>query len=308
MTGARVALEGASLVALASLVKALLSHSADINAADASGRTPALACIVNGQLEALKVLLAADPPPRLDARCKQSGLSPLAAVCVVGSPEMRGLVVTAADEQGLSYLAGQESRAARTSVLMDKIVSKVEAEAERLDLQEQDDDHERTTAAILLMELGIVEGDPPAAGQTATQACVERLEGVLKLDGSSNPLEAAVVRLFDHAPAVHRKAWASEPLVNSTDRAVLLSLQAAASAEEEERPLLAQMAEPYLARAAGSKSWLVSPECHRFNTVCLRPLQRLFSCAIPSSAALQAIVDLKMPVVEVNSQAICVRL
>lgn len=36
------------------------------------------------------------------------------------------------------------------------------------------------------------------------------------------------------------------------------------------------------------------------STVCLRPLQRLFSCAIPTAEALQAIVNLDMPVVEVG--------
>jgi hypothetical protein len=149
------------------------------------------------------------------------------------------------------------------AALMDRIVSKVDAEAERLDLPEQDDDSERTTAAILLMELGVVEG-PPAAGQTATSACVQRLERMLEESAAGrNPLELAVERVLDRAPAVHRKAWASESLVNSDDRAVLLSLQAAASAEDS-RPLLAHMPEPYLARAAGSESWLVSPECHRF--------------------------------------------
>lgn len=123
----------------------------------------------------------------------------------------------------------------------------------------------------MLMELGIVEGGPPAAGQTATQACVERLERMLEegvgqtamVKCCNNPLEMAVLRLFEHAPAVHRKAWAKESLVNSDDRAVLLSLLASASGEES-RPLLARMAEPYLARAAGSKTWMVSPECHRF--------------------------------------------
>lgn len=145
---------------------------------------------------------------------------------------------------------------------MDRIVSKVDAEAERLDLPEQDDDSERTTAAILLMELGIVEG-LPVPGQTATNACVQRLEHMLESAAGRNPLEIAVERVLDHAPAVHRKAWASESLVNSDDRAVLLSLQAAASAEDS-RPLLARMPEPYLARAAGSETWLVSPECHRF--------------------------------------------
>ena len=100
--------------------------------------------MINGHLQALRVLLAADPPPRLDARCQQSGLSPLAAACMVGSEEMSNLVGKAASEQGLMHLAAQEQKAARTCVLMDKIVSKVEAEAERLDLPEQDDDHERT--------------------------------------------------------------------------------------------------------------------------------------------------------------------
>ena len=98
---------------------------------------------------------------------------------------------------------------------------------------------------------------------------MQRLEymlGHLEEDATndvSNPLEMAVRKLMDHAPAVHRKAWISEHLVNSVDRAVLLSLQAAASAEDT-RPLLARMPEPFLARAAGSETWLVSPECHRF--------------------------------------------
>ena len=113
---ARVALEQAPLAGLASLVDSLLGARADVNAMDEFGRTPALACIVNGQLEALKILLASDPPPRLDARCKQSGLSPLAAVCVMGSSlEMSRLVESAACEQGLRYLAVEERRAANTS-------------------------------------------------------------------------------------------------------------------------------------------------------------------------------------------------
>ena len=154
------------------------------------------------------------------------------------------------------------------AAFMDKIVSKVEAEAERLDVLQPDEDSERTTAALLLMELGIVEGGPPADGQTASSACMQRLERMLALQdrssssGLSNPLETAVGRLLEYAPAVHRKAWESESLVNADDRAVLLSLQAASSAEA--RPLLVQMGEPYLARAKGSETWLVSPECHRF--------------------------------------------
>ncbi len=267
---ARVALGEASLAGLASLVETLLEARAEVNVADQCGRTPALACIVNGQMEALKVLLGSDPVPRLDARCRKSGLSPLAAACVMGSSEMSHLVETAANAQGLMHLMAEERRAANTCVLMDIIVTNVEAEAERLDLPEHDDDSERTTAAILLMKLGIVDGDAPATGQTATSACMLRLERMLEhleedatSSDFSNPLEMAVLKLLDHAPAVHRKAWASENLVNSDDRAVLLSLQAAASAEET-RPLLAQMPEPFLARAAGSESWLVSPECHRF--------------------------------------------
>jgi hypothetical protein len=35
------------------------------------------------------------------------------------------LVISAAERQGLRYLEGEESRAAKTSALMDKIVSKV---------------------------------------------------------------------------------------------------------------------------------------------------------------------------------------
>ena len=267
---ASVALEEAPLAGLTSLVETLLEARADINAADHYGRTPALACIVNGQVEVLKVLLASDPAPRLDARCGKSGLSPLAAACMMGSSETNHLVETAANAQGLMHLAAEERRAANTCVLMDKIVSKVEAEAERLDLPEHDEDSERTTAAILLMELGIVDGDAPVIGQTATSACVLRLERMLERleedatsSDFSNPLEMAVRRLMDYVPAVHRKAWLSEHLVNSNDRAVLLSLQAAASAEDT-RPLLAQMPEPFLARAAGSERWLVSPECHRF--------------------------------------------
>lgn len=147
---------------------------------------------------------------------------------------------------------------------MDKIISKVENEAERLDLVDQDEDSERTTAAILLMELDIVEFGLPATGQTATDACIQRVERMLDSEdtGSSNPLEIAVRTVLENAPDVHRKAWASESFVNIDDQAVLVSLQAAASGES--RPLLTQMAEPYLARAAGSESWLVSPECHRF--------------------------------------------
>lgn len=113
---ARVALEQAPLAGLASLVESLLRARADVNTADECGRTPALACVVNGQLEALKVLLASDPSPRLDARCKHSGLSPLAAVCVMGSGlEMSRLVESAAGEQGLRHLAVEERRAANTS-------------------------------------------------------------------------------------------------------------------------------------------------------------------------------------------------
>lgn len=39
--------------------------------------------------------------------------------------------------------------------------------------------------------------------------------------------------------------------------------------------------------------------CH-CSTVCLRPLQRLFSCATPTAEALQAIVDLNMDVLEIG--------
>ena len=64
--------------------------------------------------------------------------------------------------------------------------------------------------------------------------------------------------------------------------------------------MLAAMAEPQIARAAGSSRWLVAPECHRFNQLCLRPLMRLFSCAIPTESSLRAIVALGMGVVELG--------
>lgn len=65
-------------------------------------------------------------------------------------------------------------------------------------------------------------------------------------------------------------------------------------------PLLSRTAEPFIARAEGSADWLVAPECHRLNQLCLRPLQRAFSCAIPSDEALSAIAALRRPFVEIG--------
>eukprot|EP01046_Picozoa_sp_COSAG06_P038902 COSAG06_NODE_4537_length_4166_cov_34.424391_3_plen_361_part_00 len=114
-SGTRAAV--AAVPGLAGIVADLLHYGADPNAADSFGRTPALACVITAQLEALRVLLEHNvAPARLDLRCKQSGLTALGAAFMLASeyPRVAQLVETAAAAQGgrVQKLAQQEKKAA----------------------------------------------------------------------------------------------------------------------------------------------------------------------------------------------------
>jgi hypothetical protein len=222
------------------------------------------------------VLLSAVPPPDLLLRPREEGmrLSPLGASFAQGSDAVRGLVAAAAGRAGLGELAEQERLAHGCSALLDAVVARAEVlEGEAALRGEDAADHEATCARATLDVLGI---DPAV---------------------EASPLARAVHELYLRAPRVHRKAWRRPADVSPADHEVLASLHASA---EDGRPMLAKHPEPFVARAAGSAGWLVSPECHRLNQLCLRPLQRVYSCGIPTDASLAALAALGTPLAELG--------
>ena len=259
----------ASGEALATKVRALLSNH-PVDAQDADGRCAALMCVLKGEDSALQALLV-EGSARVDLRCLIPGeaLTPLAAAFSHGTPAAKSLILAASERAGLSALAAQEQRAAATSDLMNAICDRVDAADPACRETEGD---EALCAAALLELLGI----SPAAELA---------------------LETAVTQLYAGAPDVFSKAWRRRGSVAAgVDLEVLRSLQGHA----EDAPLLVRMGEPYIARAAGSESWWVAPEAHRFNQLCMRPLQRVFGDAIPTEGALAAVAGLGLQVLELG--------
>lgn len=261
-------------IGVASVVREMLRLRADAGAQDCQGRSALLACVLCDEEEASKAILheaasaeAAAELLQLRARTPGCALTPLAAAVVHGSPGVLSLVLEAAAACGLAELATQERLAAEASDMMDAICDRVEAAA-----LAGEGDHERACAAATLELLAINTDE-------------------------DNPLLLAVTELLRRAPLVCRKAWSHASDVAPLDLEVLRSLRGRAA---DGRPLLLRLGEPYLARAAGKASWHVAPECHRFNQLCLRPLQRMFGNAIPTVQAISAIAVLGMPIVELG--------
>lgn len=109
----------------------------------------------------------------------------------------------------------------------------------------------------------------------------------------------ALQTVLEKAPRVFLKAWKKLDDVSEHDRIIAQELHDRGG--DESIPLFARLPEPYVARASPKrKAWFVLPETHRFNTLLMRPLQRAFSNAVPLLPALDAIVDLHVPVVEMG--------
>ena len=271
---------------LASMIASLLHNGAEVDATDQHGRTPVLLCVLLNEHLALNHLL--DHRPDLLLRPTAIGMiraSPLGAAFAQGSSEaVRNLMENAAVTASLGELATQERLAADMSVFMDRVISR----ADLLVCSDPDDDYEAACALAVLTELGISMD----VGYTAGEASASGV-GVLE-----NPLEAAFVALHAMAPLVARKAWRHERDVSEADLEVLRSLHC--MVEADGHPLLSKQPEPFIARCAGSSMWMIAPECHRFNATCIRPLQRLYSCGVPTEAALVAVASLGLPVVEMG--------
>lgn len=242
-------------VARAQFVRELLARGAHVDSVDTLGRTATLCCVLQGEHRALRWLCAASPPPNLLQRGGQAATSPLGAAYANGCPRVIAIIEEAAARCGLSHLASQERAAAEMSALMDALCDRMEEELVAGGGEGDDGGY----APLLLEQLG------------------------LSSELRTNPLERARDDLCERMPLVHRKGWRQRADLTDPDLEIVRSLHAVGAADG--RPMLCRLAEPYIARAAGAASWLVTPECHRFNQLCFRPLQRRFSCGAPASAA-----------------------
>eukprot|EP00929_Paragymnodinium_shiwhaense_P082173 TRINITY_DN43223_c0_g1_i1.p1 TRINITY_DN43223_c0_g1~~TRINITY_DN43223_c0_g1_i1.p1 ORF type:complete len:738 (+),score=147.80 TRINITY_DN43223_c0_g1_i1:115-2328(+) len=267
-------LDGVKADAVADVVGWLLKAKADASLCDREGRSAALGCVMTGNAAALQAVLNTSSEEQakllqLRATTPGNALTPLAAAFVYDSSEVQACVQRVATSCGLAELARQERLAAEMTEMLNTITDKLESAC----AQGADDEQPRVCSKAVLELLDI---DP----------AIEK-----------NPLLHAVQALYAKAPLIHRKAWRAPADVAPFDREVVTSLQGRA---EDDRPPLVQQAEPYIARAAGSKSWYVTPECHRFNELCLRPLQAVYGNAIPTDEALKAIAELRTPIVELG--------
>ena len=106
----------------------LLQHGARADAVDGCGRSAALICVLLGESAALRVLLAASPPPNLLLRPETDGMrmSPLGAAYAQGVPEIQELVAAAAEAAGHRALAEQEKLAQSCSRLLDSVVARAD--------------------------------------------------------------------------------------------------------------------------------------------------------------------------------------
>ena len=248
------------------VVRALLAKRAAVDGVDAQGRSALLMSVLRGDEPTVRALLEASPNLLQRPSAEGMRMSALGAAAAYGSDGVRALVEAAAERAGLAAVARQESLAASCSALLDAVVEG--AELRMVQSTAGAGDFEVASALALLELLGI--------------------DAEREIEANGDPLAHAVAELYARAPLVHRKAWRDAEALSPADLGVVLSLHC--MGEADGRPMLDKLAEPYVARAAGSRHWLVTPECHRFNTLCTRPLMRTFSSAVPSGPALDALV------------------